>query len=178
MGESQLGIVVDEVHRGDQVPCHELGVGLVQPTEVPPDLHVEIRGLDLVGERRLVDACGLPGVLPRTTTGAPVVTLSSAAARYSPGRPTTAVGAGVTTTLTRTRGAGPLSPGPTCTLATAGCLAGCGASPTRLVGPRPVVASAATFTEGTVVSPTTAGGPVAPTRYVTIASSGSAIWLF
>lgn len=180
VGEGQLGIVVHEMHRRDQVPSHQLGVRLVQPTEVPPDLHVEICGLDLVGEGRFVDPRCLAGVLTGATGGSPVVELPSATARLTAGRPTAAVGAGVTTTLPRTRGVGPLTPGPirAPAPATGRRVTGSGTPLTGLSGAGPVVALAPAFTEGTVVPPTTAGGPVAPARYVTIASSGSAIWLF
>ncbi|MFN3600967.1 MAG: hypothetical protein ACK4UY_06205 [Dietzia sp.] len=166
------------MHSGNQVPGYEVRIGLVQTPEVPPDLHVEIRGLDVLGQIRLVDAGGLSGVLTGPPDGTPIVTRTPTTTGVGTGGAAAAVDTGAAAILSGPRCAGALSSGSASFTLTAGRRGAAGSLTAGLAGARPVVALAATFAEGTVVLTTAAGGPVTSTRYVTVASSGDTIWLF
>src|SRR5699024_9952009 len=85
-GERADRVVVDEVHRGDQVPRHGVGAALVQAAQVAADLDVQVRGIDVLGDGGLFSPLGLPGFLsgaalvaPAAVTG-PLATLLPAGA--------------------------------------------------------------------------------------------------
>ncbi|KZO60184.1 hypothetical protein A2U19_03385 [Dietzia maris] len=66
MRQSELRVVVDEVHGGDQVLGDCFRVRLVKAAQVATDVGVEVGGLDIVGQGWLIGA----GCLTCVLTGA------------------------------------------------------------------------------------------------------------
>ena len=166
------------------MPGHEIRVGLVESPQVAADLQIEVRRLDVLGERRLIRPGGLTGILARAPlatafaagpgAAAPAVTAPASARPAATGDATATVASRTTTGLagprtgtvslpalpldTRSRSPGPAGP------------RFIAAPPPRGRGIRSVVTLAPPFTVGAVVPPRF-GGPVLPARDATIASA-------